>query len=66
VNDAPKAASGGMKFRNPKNRSQIMIFERGTGKVSDGAHGGPYLRLRDGRRAPERIPLEGNPVLLEP
>jgi hypothetical protein len=63
VSDAPKAVGGGMKFSNPANRSQIMIFERGSGLASDGVHGGPYLRLSSGRGPVERIPLLGNPIL---
>lgn len=66
VSDAPKALGGGIKFSNPANRSQIMIYERGTGLAPDGLHGGPYLRLSSGRGGIERIPLLGNPSLKVP
>jgi len=66
VSNPPKAIGGGMKFSNPANRSQVMIYERGTGLASDGVHGGPYLRLSSGRGAIERIPLMGNPILAVP
>ncbi len=55
-----------MKFGGQANRSQIMMYERGTGLASDGVHGGPYRRLSSGRGAVERIPLVGNPILAVP
>lgn len=63
VSTPRKALGGGIRFSNPANKSEVIIFERGTGVAADGIHGGPYLRLSTGRGPIERIPLQGNPAL---
>jgi YD repeat-containing protein len=57
------ARGEGVRFSNPSNPSQVIIYEEGSGDAADGLHGGPYLRVSTGLGPVECIPLNGNPVL---
>ncbi|MFE7404991.1 polymorphic toxin-type HINT domain-containing protein [Isoptericola sp. NPDC057559] len=46
-----------------KNTGQQIIYESGWPGHPDPLHTGPYLRVSDGRGAPTRVPLKGNPTL---
>ncbi|MCK9794307.1 HINT domain-containing protein [Isoptericola sp. 4D.3] len=46
-----------------KNTGQQIIYESGWPGHADPLHTGPYLRVSDGRGAPTRVPLKGNPTL---
>ncbi|WP_157803749.1 hypothetical protein [Luteimicrobium subarcticum] len=52
------------KYEPPiKNTGQQIIYESGWPGHPDPLHTGPYLRVSDGRGAPVRVPLAGNPTL---
>jgi hypothetical protein len=53
----------GIKFRNPEKPGQQIIYEKGWAGAKDPTHGGPYLRVSDGKGPVRRIPLAGNPGL---
>jgi hypothetical protein len=57
------AKGSGIRFSNPENPSQVIIFEEGWPGATDPLHSGPYLRVSTGRGPVYRIPLAGNPVL---
>jgi hypothetical protein len=57
------ARGEGVRFSNPNNSSQVIIYEQGWQSATDPLHAGPYLRVSNGVDPVYRIPLAGNPTL---
>jgi RHS repeat-associated protein len=53
----------GIRFSNPDNVSQTIIYEEGWPGSTDPVHSGPYLRVSTGVGPPARVPLAGNPAI---